>query len=464
LGSPVPVNFRLESGALRFEAQVTDAMHGRLLHALDPVTVAVDSATAGVDLLRQRVAAVLAARFDWPDELREITGRSQPPTYAAYAEFVEGMELFIAHDQFERAMRRFEQARTLDTTFHLPRLYTSLMYFNLGKFAQVDSVLRSVAFHQARLSPYDRVLLEHLQALLVGDYEAGLRTSRRLNAMAPGSLLAGHSVLAVFSNRPREAVEVLYQLDLERGILRGWASYSYFLTTAQHMLGEHRRELKEARQGRVRQPVLQSVLLTEVRALAALGQVREVERLLRASLTLPSEQGWTPADVMLSAAAELRAHGEVEAATRVLENAIAWYDSRPGAEQPYHRPALARALYAAERWTEARALLEELAIAQPASVEYLGRLGTLSARMGERGEAERISTALASSTQPYLRGAHTLWRARIAAQLGEREQALLLLRAALSQGQPYELWLHIDPDLDPLWDFPPFRELMRPKG
>jgi hypothetical protein len=59
---------------------------------------------------------------------------------------------------------------------------------------------------------------------------------------------------------------------------------------------------------------------------------------------------------------------------------------------------------------------------------HLGRLGTLAARRGERAEAERISTALASFAPPYLREAHALWRARIAAQLGEREQAQHLAR------------------------------------
>jgi predicted Zn-dependent protease len=113
---------------------------------------------------------------------------------------------------------------------------------------------------------------------------------------------------------------------------------------------------------------------------------------------------------------------------------------------------------------EARALFEELASEQPENVELLGHLGTIAARRGDRAEAERIATALASSAQPYLRGGNTLWRARIAAQLGEHEQALHLLREAFSQGQRYGLWLHTDPDLGPLRNLSSFRELVRPKG
>lgn len=61
-------------------------------------------------------------------------------------------------------------------------------------------------------------------------------------------------------------------------------------------------------------------------------------------------------------------------------------------------------------------------------------------------------------------GAHTLWRARIAAALGEREQAVTLLRSACNEGQAYASWYHRNPDLVVLAEYPPFQELMRPKG
>jgi DNA-binding SARP family transcriptional activator/tetratricopeptide (TPR) repeat protein/TolB-like protein len=464
-GTVVAGAYYRDGGLVGFQVQVIEVPSGRVLHTLEPVSTRADSATTGAEVLRQRVAAVLAARFDWPQELREITGRARPPTYAAYAEFVEGMALFHSRGQYLRAIERFERAWALDSTFYLPRLWTALMYSNLGKLPQMDSVLRSVALHRDRLTSYDRVLLEHFQALLAGDNETALRTTRHMNHLAPGSLLAGQAVFGVWTNRPREAVEALRQLDLERGILRSWNYYWYYLTTARHMLGEHRRELQEARQGRIQQPELLSALFTEVRALAALGRIEEVERLLHESLSVSPQPEWTPAEVMRNAAAELRAHGQAKAAARALDQALAWYRTRPEAErQEGHRPALAQTLYAAERWADARALFEELAAEQPENVHYLGHLGTLAARRGERREAERIAAALAPSTQPYLRGAHTLWRARIAAQLGDREQALLLLREALAQGQPYGLWLHTDLDLDPLRHQRAFRELLRPKG
>jgi tetratricopeptide (TPR) repeat protein len=459
-GTVVSGTYYLEGGILRLQVQVADAAHGRLLHTLEPVSVPVDSATAGAELLRQRVAAALAARFDWPQELTILTRRSDPPTYAAYAEFVDGWELF-SRGEVSAALAAFQRAWELDTTFHLPRLYASLMYWNLDDLPRMDSVLREVALHREQLPGFDRVLLEHFQAIPAGDNETALRTARQMNQMAPGSTAVGQAVFALRTNRPREALAALRQ---EKTMLRQWLGYSPVATSAWHMLGDHRRELQEARQGRGQHAELRSLLLTELRALAAQGQVAEVERLLDESLFLPPQPGWTAAGVIREAATELRAHGHEQAATRVVEKALAWYRSRTLVEQRSDRSALASLLYDAQRWEEARVLFEELAAEQPDAIEHLGHLGTLAARRGERAEAERISAKLASSTQPYLLGAHTLWRARIAAQLGEHEQAMLLLREALAQGQPYGLWLHTDPDLDPLREQRAFRELMRPKG
>jgi DNA-binding SARP family transcriptional activator/TolB-like protein len=460
-GTVVSGAYYREGGILRFEAQVTDMVRGRLLQTLGPLSVPVDSATAGVELLRQQVAAVLAARFDWSQELREVTARSQPPTYAAYAAYVEGIELFGVHPR--QAIERFDRAWALDSTFFPARLFSILTNTQLGSLARADSMVRGLVPHRGALSPFERAFLERSEADLAGDRETALRSARRMAELAPGSqFIIGHAAQAIWANRPREAVDALRRLDPKLGLIPGYAREE-FLTTARHMLGEHRQELRGARQSRIQHQELRT-FWWEVRTLAALGRVNELERLLQESLVLPPQPGWTPAGVMRDAAAELRAHGHAEAAARALEQALAWYASRPAEERSRHRRSLARTLYQAERWAEARALFEELAAEQPEDVHFLGHLGTLATRRGERDEAERISAALASSTQAYLRGAHILWRARIVAQLGEREQALHLLREAIAQGQPYGLWLHTDPDLEPLRNHPSFRELVRPKG
>ena len=99
----------------------------------------------------------------------------------------------------------------------------------------------------------------------------------------------------------------------------------------------------------------------------------------------------------------------------------------------------------------------------PEQLDYIGYLGAIAARQQNRREALRRDSELAALTRRYLYGRHTMWRARIHALLGEREVAVSLIREALRQGYPHAHSLHTDVALEPLREFPPFQELLRPK-
>src|SRR3989442_14765204 len=100
------------------------------------------------------------------------------------------------------------------------------------------------------------------------------------------------------------------------------------------MVGDHRRDLKQALEGLRRFPDNPKILTTQVRALAALGRVGEMRRRVAASVNLPPVQGWAPADVLLLAAVELRAHGRAAAADTALAQARDWLAGRPPPEAP----------------------------------------------------------------------------------------------------------------------------------
>jgi hypothetical protein len=121
-------------------------------------------------------------------------------------------------------------------------------------------------------------------------------------------------------------------------------------------------------------------------------------------------------------------------------------------------------LYAAGHWQDARRIFEELA-AEEDGANYRGFLGLLAARQGDSAKAQQISQALAATETPYVFGQVTYVRACIASLLGQRAQAVALLRQAFAQGLQYGMFsLHAEPDLVPLRGYPPFEELLRPKG
>jgi predicted Zn-dependent protease len=179
---------------------------------------------------------------------------------------------------------------------------------------------------------------------------------------------------------------------------------------------------------------------------------------------------------MRETALELRAHGYAEPARHALERALAWFSTRPPDEQASesHRFQLAQTLLAAGQPDPARALTENLARQHPRNVSYLGLLGVLAAQRHDQRYAERVDSLLDAVRGPYLRGLPTYWRAAIAAQLGEREMSVTLLRDATAQGLVEEFLasqglfrghsLHSDFYFEPLHGYPPFEQLLRPKG
>jgi tetratricopeptide (TPR) repeat protein len=199
----------------------------------------------------------------------------------------------------------------------------------------------------------------------------------------------------------------------------------------------------------------------KVRALAALGQIQEIRAVIDESFAL-SVGYWTPADVMCAAATELRVQGRFDTAREFAAQAVVWCHQQSNPQE--YRWLLAQALCLAERWAEAHAVYSELAAEKPDNIEYLGKLGTLAVRMGDESTAREIYDNLRSIDRPYLKGEHTYWCACISALLGEREEAVALLEEAWNQllVNPDIQWR--DMDLEPLRDYPPFQEMIRPKG
>src|SRR5881409_2692799 len=472
-----------QGDSVRFQVQISAAKDGTVLRALDPVAGPLGQPLSAVEALRQRVMAALATLFDSRLN-RWATTASQPPNFQAYQEFIAGLDRFVQFDM-RGAIAHFERASAVDTAFRLPLIFAANAHMNLGEFAAADAIGHALERHAGQLAPLDRSYLAWVLATCRGDGGEALRAARAMASLAPASealYLVAEDAMAL--NRPREAVAALVALGPDRGFTRGWWVYWYDLTTALHLLGDHRRELKQALEGARRFPDNPQVLTTQIRALAALGRAEEVTRRLAASVNLPPSQGWTPADALLLAAVELRAHGHPTEGDTVLAQARDWLATRPPAEvasEP-HRYRVALVSYTAGRLDDAQREFERLAAGGRGGIgrsdslaaaavmgdgwdqmDYLGYLGAIAARQGNRERALRIDSALARVKRPYIFGRHAVWRARIQALLGERDVAVTLLRDAFAQGYPHGHGLHTDLAFASLRDYPPFQELVKPK-
>ena len=126
--------------------------------------------------------------------------------------------------------------------------------------------------------------------------------------------------------------------------------------------------------------------------------------------------------------------------------------------------------------SEARVLFEAVAEeaaraeARRTELDCFGYLATIALRQGDPARAKTLSRGMDEGSLPngwerrrlsfVLRQLN--WRARLAAEAGDREAAMRLLGEALGRGlAPRDHHYH---GFESLWDYPPFQELLRPKG
>ncbi len=469
-GTVISGSYYLVGETLQFQATVTDAVHGKLIQAIQPVSGPRESPMEVIGALQQQIMGALAVHFD---PLLSTVTLGKPPIFEAYREYMMGIDFWGV--DYDQARLHFERAMELDPEFMRPLGMIGHSYINQGEYAKAEALLQLQNRSREKLTPFDRHILDFSMARLKGRIEEALWHIRQAEKLAPKEpteppikYLIGY--LALELNRPQVTVDTFAKKDFQvwLSLWTGRAAGSWAfsdLTRAHHMLGNYKQELKEARCGLEHYPNMLSLRRHEVRALAALGRIDEIKKIIDESLAIMSQAG-TPGDVMREAAQELRARRHLEAYKEVAARAVDWYRDRLSEKEATEKERydLARALYIAEQWEECLALIEELASEKPDNIDYKGYLGTLAARKGDREEALRISTELKNIDQPYLFGNHTYWCACIASLLGEREQAVALLQNAFAQGLGYGVYLHHEMDLEPLRNYKPFQELLKPKG
>ena len=463
-GTVVWGSYYLQGDSLYFLAHVTDAATGEELTTIEPVRGPVDAPLPAVERLRDRVMTTLATLTD-PRLAKWMRYASKPPTFEAYEAFVLGMELYATNGGPWVPAAQFVRAAALDSTFTMPSLWAIAAHRYQGAVA--DSIAQQLNRRREQLAPLDRHLLDYSLARLRSSHEEALNAILRVVEIAPNSeYLALVAETAMQLDRPRQAIEFLRQGDPKSGWLNGQWAYWDGLAFAYHRLGDHRQELEEVHRGQSQLPRRSNILWQEMRALAALGWTEQLNARLQENNA--ERHGHTLANL----AWELRVHGHGGAATEMLHRAIEWFEGRSPEQKrdPGARHQLAAVFLDLGRLDEAKVVLEGLLEDYPENRLFLVQLGVVVARRGDREEASRISRLLEEgdpSPMTPLQASQTsaYQRAGIAAALGERERAMELLRQSGSWLIiPVARWGHANPLLEPLWDYPPFRELLRPTG
>jgi len=458
---------------LAIQARLTDVRKDEVLALLDPIVAPIGSPLQNADLLRERIAGAIASTFDSRLTILSLPS-GHPPTFAAYQEYILGLDTFVGIDEF-RAVPHFIRAAQLDTTFGLPLVWAGFAYRNAGEFGELDSVLAALEKRRKFLAPLEDL---HLQEFRNKDPNVDLMLNVRGANLSPGSTWSMGAGNAMHNrNRMREAIVYYRQIDPEHGWVRTWQPYWLYYTRALHAVGDYRDELNVARRAVALGPDDWSRML-ELRALAALGDSTEIRRRLADFLGQTDSDCSAAADRRQQTALELTTHGDAADADTVYERMIRTCqrdDERLSAfavakdsvaARAWVRTWLGVALYRLRRYDDAKRSLA-WAINQPAAdpdarltaTKFLGRI---AARQGDRAGAERAMRLIPydpAEPESY----SSIEYAAIATLLGDRALAMERLVTASEAAALPAHRLHRDPDFDSLRGYRPFDALVTPK-
>jgi tetratricopeptide (TPR) repeat protein len=467
----------LDGETLRLQARLTDVTTGDLIHAFEPVAVARDAGAEGIETLRERVLAAVAAHVN--STFINISVMRPPSSYEAFQSVQRGLELLGL--TMPEAISHFRRALEIDPEFHAVRYLLLCAYLLSGDPAMVEHELSAADDYVNRMTPYDRTSIQCIRASFHGDLEGAANALRHMLELWPESVDARTDLglAAIGLNRPREAVEVL------EFVVFSWTPVQFslpwfplrWMTDALHMLGDYERELEYAELGLERFPDVGNIYLAKARALAAMGLAAEATEVIDACLSVRLREGGANIPgvnlnlgrVMTDTACELRAHGHRRPSDDMAARAVAWWEREASESDIEKRESedlfwQSYALFVAGRWDGAREPLEELKERGWNPVFVAGALGVIAARTGNHEEARQLFDELPDPGDPLSASYRRVWRAAIAANLGEKDRAVDLLAEAFSQGMTYGLVFHSIVFFEPLWDYPPFQELIEPKG
>ena len=444
-----------------FQADFTDANAGKLIQSVGPVSASAASPLDGVERLQQRVMGGLAQLVD--STLAGLANAtSRPPSMEAYRELLAGEELYYKDPR--ASIAHYAHAASLDSTYVFPFVRMAGALDNLRDGPLLDSVSRLVEHRRALLTPYEQASFDFSTARMRDDLAEQQRDGAAMARLARKSPFAAYidAIGERANGYCRAADSIFATLDPESGALRGRIYFFAHHAMTLHALGVFERELTVARRGRGLFPDRLLPYQDELRALAALGRVDDVNSLVTSVLRLSPDLDWTAARVVSATIFELRAHDHAAAAEVLSARLVAWLSARPAdrAASGAGRSDRAEALIAAHHWEELQPLADSLVREQPDDLAALRLQGVALGMRGHREEARRLATSIENSGRRFYFGEDRRARAYIAAAVGDKEIASRLFEPTMSPLDD----LHHTLVYELLRDYPPFQERIKPRG
>lgn len=457
----------LQDDSLLIRAYCTDARTGKDLHPISPIKASREEEAEVVREVQGRVAAVLAQHLDAGFALDPDLA-PPPVKLEAYQEYRRGFEVYRLGGTHEDALVHFQRAWELDPDYLAPPLRILALYSNRPQLRrEYDSILTALKSSRSRMTPYQRRYFDGIRLAGQGNLELAYREFVAMAEIGRLQAAASLAEMALLTNRPGASVEAAGWLDKGSGeflepYVAFWPGYWSFYTYSLHLAGQFEKELEIAREWKDRFPsATYYPVQAETKALVGLGRLEPLDAVV---------EGWRREkrlQAVWDLSDELRVHGHAEAARILLEEEVRRFETDSAYVGRSNNQAMV--LHRLGRDEEAHLLWESgIRLDRPDPWPWgVARIGFSAALSGDSAQARAMEALLLTIPGPREGDYTPFLQAKIAAALGEKDRAVAILSEWARRGSNLA-WLnnlHRDFTLRSLLgDYPPFQELMRPKG
>ena len=464
--------YYLQENQLIIHANIVDADQGKVIHALEPIQGSKEKMLDLLKELTQEILSYWAIRKD-----RRLL--QNPPKYEAFQLYLDADQYFWS--DYQKAKQLYKKAFELDNSFFLPLFSSIFLNQNNANRAGADSIVTLIQQLNIPLTKWEKSLFEEIIAFRKREILKVAQIAEKRYKLDPNS--SGDNWNAgtfyFYANYPQKAVELLSGWDgwnynkeqIEQigvSLWEGWIAAAYIqlgeydkaLETIDHYFAPKMYVLSAGKH-------LQALIYLD--SLDTFHQQFEIYK--QVGVYGNGGEKYSFDQIYLWTCRTLYLIGKHKILKEHALKYIKWSEQQEDAKKFTRNRMEVYSLlgeYDLVITFLEKEILTEISAEQ--SLWYHTLLGYCYAKKNNPQKAQAQIEKVLSIKDAYTNArviiytSNHYFKARIETALGQKEQAVQSFKKAIEENTPFPFRFKEDPFLKPLFGYPPFEELVKPKG